>query len=546
MKNNNSILITIVLGICILIGAWYFQVFTDYEVPSRILAAILGVVITAIITQLLLSSQTNKEVTLRQEQQKWQAEQDKLKQDRQKELAKETREWQEQQALKTKEWQEEQDKKTEQWRIDHDRSNTVFCEKLKIYKNFLDTLYGAVKDEELTDKEKIELQYQTSLVAMHCEPENILKLSEAVKKVITMMCKPDRQRSSNNNVLLETLFDVVEALRKDLYAKDDIKTFSDDVRRRTIDNFNVAYSNAKEGNTDVDDNKQHLSVDLNVLSDISCMLKSGKIGSMEEVKPIESGLSSEKQKAYNTSEWNLAVKDWQSQGWEVKAMESEDCPLQVTRNDGNPGKIDMGFHNGHYYLQAGYEGDGNFSKCLKWDNGGRRQYDLWYEFPALSMDVPQGGFIDKFKSSPELQQYIIKKVNYLMEVIKKEHRTIQWMKAVGEHKDWQIFTWYWSTLACEWQNDEEGKVYMDTMPDDKDSSKVIVKLGNRANNVELLKRTLERIGHADKTSAIDTTDNCYVTIATIDSLVPDTEADANTVAGKLKELIKDITYKNIK
>ena len=88
MKNNNSILITIALGICILIGAWYFQVFTDYEVPSRILAAILGVVITAIITQLLLSSQTNKEVTLRQEQQKWQAEQDKLKQDRQKELAK--------------------------------------------------------------------------------------------------------------------------------------------------------------------------------------------------------------------------------------------------------------------------------------------------------------------------------------------------------------------------------------------------------------------------------------------------------------------------
>ncbi|WP_308270690.1 hypothetical protein [Prevotella sp.] len=493
-----------------------------------------------------MSSQTNKEVTLRQEQQKWQAEQDKLKQDRQKEIAKETREWQEQQALKTKEWQEEQDKKTEQWRIDHDRSNTVFCEKLKIYKNFLDTLYGAVKDEELTDKEKIELQYQTSLVAMHCEPENILKLSEAVKKVITMMCKSDRQRSSNNNVLLETLFDVVEALRKDLYAKDDIKTFSDDVRQRTIDNFNVAYSNAKEGNTDVNDNKQHLSVDLNVLSDISCMLKSGKIGSMEEVKPIESGLSSEKQKAYNTSEWNLAVKDWQSQGWEVKALESEDCPLQITRNDGNPGKIDMGFYNGHYYLQAGYEGDSNFSRCLKWDNGGRRQYDLWYEFPALSMDVPQGGFIDKFKSSIELQQYIIKKVNYLMEVIKKEHRTILWMKAVGEHKDWQIFTWYWSTLACEWQNDEEGKVYIDTMPDDKDSSKVIVKLGNRANNVELLKRTLERIGHADKTSSIDTTDNCYVTIATIDSLVPNTEADANIVAGKLKELIKDITYKNIK
>ena len=90
----------------------------------------------------------------------------------------------------------------------------------------------------------------------------------------------------------------------------------------------------------------------------------------------------------------------------------------------------------------------------------------------------------------------------------------------------------------------EGKVYMDTMPDEKDSSKVIVKLGNRANNVELLKRTLERIGHDDKANDIDTTDNCYVTIATIDSLGPDTEA--NTVAGKLKELIEDISLKNIK
>lgn len=514
MKNNNSILITIVLGICILIGAWYFQVFTDYEVPSRILAAILGVVITAIITQLLLSSQTNKEVTLRQEQQKWQAEQDKLKQDRQKEIAKETREWQEQQALKTKEWQEEQDKKTEQWRIDHDRSNTVFCEKLKIYKNFLDTLYDVVKDRKLTEDEKLLLEFKTSLVAMHCKPKNLDSVSAAVRNVISSVCPSDeekKQKSQGNIPLLESLLGVVEALKIDLYNVDvekdgnmydndlDKMLFSPAIKTNTINNFQKAY--------------------------------------------VE---TADEEDAESKDTWSQAIKKWQSQGWEVKALESEDCPLEITRNDGNPGKIDMGFYNGHYYLQAGYEGDGNFSKCLKWDNGGRRQYDLWYEFPALSMDIPQGGFIDKFKSSIELQQYIIKKVNYLMEVIKKEHRTIQWIKAVGEHKDWQIFTWYWSTLACEWQNDEEGKVYMDTMPDDKDSSKVIVKLGNRANNVELLKRTLERIGHADKTSAIDTTDNCYVTIATIDSLVPNTEADANTVAGKLKELIKDITYKNIK
>ena len=251
----------------------------------------------------------------------------------------------------------------------------------------------------------------------------------------------------------------------------------------------------------------------------------------------------EEQKAYDTAAWDKAVKEWQNNGWEVKALESEVCPLQITRNDGNPGKINMGFYHDHYYIQAGYEGDNNFSKCLKWDNGGNRQGDLWYEFPPLFMDVPKGDFIDKFKSSKELQQYIIKRVNYLMEVIQKEHRTISWMKAVGEPKDWHLFTWYWVTLACEYQNENEGKVYMDIMPDEKDNSKILVKLGNRANDVELLKQTLARIGYASKINDIIIRENCYVTIATIDSPKPNTEDDANQVAKKLKELMQDISCK---
>ncbi len=520
MENKNFFLCSIILGALILFGAWYFQVFTDLEVPSRLLAAILGVVITAIITQLLLSGQTNKEVVLNQEQQKWQADQDKKKQEHQEKLAKETREWQEKQTLQTKEWQEQQDKKTEQWRIEHDRNNTVFCEKLKIYKNFLDTLYSAVKDEGLTDKEKIELQYKTSLVAMHCEPQNILELSEAVKKVITMMCKPDRQRSSNDNVLLETLFDVVEALRKDLYAKDDIKTFSDDLRRKTINNFNDAYSNAKEGNAEVKDVKPHLSVDLNVLSDISCMLKSDKIEPSAKSKSNEVVLS-EKSKVYNTYAWDMAVKTWQDKDkcWLIKAMESEDCPLLITRNDGNPGMIDMGFYDNHYFIQARYEGDWNFSKCLKWDNGGRRQREMWWEYPTLSMDVPKGGFIDKFKSSPELQQQIIKRVEYLQDIILKTHRTHLWMQEVGEPKNWNLFTWYWTTLACESQSEEKGKIYMDTLPvDGKDA--VAIQLGNRANSIEQLKDILTHMGLSDRLGEIQE-DGCFITLEEVASLRPE-------------------------
>lgn len=47
--------------------AVFFNVFTDMELPSRIMAAFLGVVITAAITQLLLQGQTDKEETLRRD-----------------------------------------------------------------------------------------------------------------------------------------------------------------------------------------------------------------------------------------------------------------------------------------------------------------------------------------------------------------------------------------------------------------------------------------------------------------------------------------------
>lgn len=340
---------------------------------------------------------------------------------------------------------------------------------------------------------------------MHCKPKSLNLVSAAVRNVISSFCpsnEKEKQKSQGNIPLLESLLSVVEALRIDLYGVDKEKDaekndddlnkmlFSSEIKDKTIKNFKEAYKETADS---------------------------------DEVEPLET--------------WEQAVKKWQDAGWIVKSMESEDCPLQITRNDGNPGMIDMGFYDNHYYIQARYEGDWNFSKCLKWDNGGRRQREFWWEYPPLAMDVPKGSFISRFKSSPELQQYIIKRVDYLMGVLQKEHRTIQWMNAVDERKDWNLFTWYWSTLACEYQNDEEGKVYMDTMPDENDKSKVIVQLGNRANNVEMLKKTLERIGCPEKIDKIDKVD-CYVTLATINSLEPE------MVGKELNEWIRKISEKN--
>ena len=421
-----------IVGCMALVMVCAIIVFTYQDFPARLMAAILGVVITATITVVLLDGQSKKEQTAK-------------------------------------------------------RNSKVFEEKLKIYQNFLSTLYDVVKDRKLTEEEKLQLEFQTSLVAMHCKPKSLNLVSAAVRNVISSFCpsnEKEKQKSQGNIPLLESLLGVVEALRIDLYGVDKEKDaekndddlskmlFSSAIKTNTINNFQKAYVET----ADEDD-------------------------------------------AESNDTWSQAVKKWQSQGWEVKALESEDCPLQITRNDGNPGMIDMGFYDNHYYIQARYEGDWNFSKCLKWDNGGRRQREMWWEYPTLSMDVPKGDFIDKFKSSPELQQQIIKRVEYLQDIILKTHRTHLWMQEVGEPKNWNLFTWYWTTLACESQSEEKGKIYMDTLPvDGKDA--VAIQLGNRANSIEQLKDILTHIGLSDRLGEIQE-DGCFITLEEVASLRPE-------------------------
>lgn len=289
MKKSNQYVLKIV-GCMVFVMICAIIVFTYQDFPARLMAAILGVVITATITVVLLDGQSKKEQTAK-------------------------------------------------------RNSKVFEEKLKIYQNFLSTLYDVVKDRKLTEEEKLQLEFQTSLVAMHCKPKSLNLVSAAVRNVISSFCpsnEKEKQKSQGNIPLLESLLSVVEALRIDLYGVDKEKDaekndddlnkmlFSSEIKDKTIKNFKEAYKETADS---------------------------------DEVEPLET--------------WEQAVKKWQDAGWIVKSMESEDCPLQITRNDGNPGMIDMGFYDNHYYIQARYEGDWNFSKCLKWDNGGRRQREFW-------------------------------------------------------------------------------------------------------------------------------------------------------------------------
>ena len=138
--------------------------------------------------------------------------------------------------------------------VERERAAKVFEEKLRIYQEYLQTLCSVIEDRCLSDEEKIRLEFQTSYVAMHCEPKYIVDVSNSVKKIIEYVCPDDvdtikggNRGSDSPDALLDNLFNIVEAFRKDLYGSD--FRFDDKCRLDTLENFSNAYRNARSETT---------------------------------------------------------------------------------------------------------------------------------------------------------------------------------------------------------------------------------------------------------------------------------------------------------
>lgn len=462
--NNKYLYYTIIAGCVICMVAVCFNVFTDMELPSRIMAAILGVVITATITQLLLKGQTKKEVGLK-------------------------------------------------------RDSKIFEEKLRIYQNFLDVLYKAVKDGELSDSEKLELQFQTSLIAMLCEPKNIEEVSKAIKGVIEGTCYKETQSNPENPEqarLLENLFKVVNAFRMDLYDED-AKKF-DDKKDEIVSNFNAAFEskNLVIG-TDEPEKPQKLSVDLNVVSN--------QLSQTVSVLPTNTQDQS--------SVWEKATAEWKSKGWKVYGpMEDDGDWLRITEEN-NPGVISMGFYKDHYYIQAEYGDDVEFSKKLKGAKGGSRQKGAWWKYlPEPYYALSKGELKDVFDTDVKLQEYLINRINYLQDVILKYNRTVQWKNVVDKNisNNWDCFVWNWECLVCQSEIESEGRPYILVVPvQDGDKTLVKFRLGNRAENENTLKDTLRN--HGFSAQELNKAD-CWACVGQVDSL------DASKIAEKANELMQ--------
>ena len=185
---NRNTVISIVLGLTALVIAVVFRLFSEADLWFQMFSAILGVIITIIITSLLLTSQSRSD-------------------------------------------------------MERERSSEVFREKLRIYQEFLQALYDVLKEESVTPSEAMRLQFQTSYIAMHTSSRHIRQVSDCVSDIVQMYSQcPDeggRKVLRDKELLLRNLFRIVEIFRQELYpGKTD---FNREDIAQAIKNFDYAY-----------------------------------------------------------------------------------------------------------------------------------------------------------------------------------------------------------------------------------------------------------------------------------------------------------------
>ena len=424
LTQRNTVLIAIILVVIACFFAVYLRLFTGKELWYEMFAAILGVIITALITMILLKGQSDDDVK-------------------------------------------------------RERDAKVFAEKLKVYQEYLQTLCKVVEKRNLSDENKIGLEFQTACLAMHCDAQYIEQVSAGVKEIIQVTCvdeaasRDDEGKSDSPEPLLNALFHVVEAFRKDLYDSN----FSFDLmcKRNSLNYFSEAYRDAKNesGVENVCNGQQK--------EDASNALKGG---------------------VDNHSIWADAKKRWALEGWMLEELENGTNIIKVSRVD-NPGYISLFFENGHYCIQATYLNDTDFSKPLKWKRGGRRNGGRWWQaLPETYTSIPEGQFMTYLYCHLELQYYLVENIEQLQTILFKHHRTALWKNEIGVYQHWKIFIWYWDMLACELADEKEGIPYMDIIEKEGDG-KVLIQLANRLENHDILRKTLKRIGCEDKEQGVD-------------------------------------------
>ena len=434
----------IILVVIACVFAVYLRLFTGKELWYEMFAAILGVIITAVITVLLLNGQTN----------------------------------------------------TEEKR---DRNSKIFEEKLKIYQEFLHTLCRIVKDGKLTKEEKVVLEFQTSYAMMHCEQTGIACLGDAMKKLVDAVWPVDRDKTNREkDLLFDALFDIVEVFRKDLYGDD--FHFDYNNRKNTLDTFTEAFREAGSDSVKKTANSRRLTVDVNILSNA---LSQAPVTSETTAEQLQESPWETAKLKWEKAGWEIQnEQNGEKIGLEkVNWVELRNMSMRNIEGENVEAVVDFGFYyGGHFCARGRYGHETDFTMPMKWEYGGDRPHGQWrHPLEDPYYDLTEGEFTQKFVTDWELQRQVVYWMDLIIQRLTEYHRTRCWQDALlreGLASSWKISVSYWTTLCCKCACDEDLSIALSVFPGEENDSggekKICFMLSYESGSIEKFRALLQR------------------------------------------------------
>ena len=453
-KKNKNLSLSIALTLLACAVALAFRLFSEHDLPFQVFAAIIGVIITAIITQVLLNGQSEEQAKLLQQQKDIELERE----------------------IKAKQYEE----------------------KLRIYQEFLQKLCDVVKDGVVTKEEARELQFQTAYITMHTDnPERITKISECVKAIIDDTTnfvgrKDSKDETSFANAeadILEYLFVIVEEFKSVLYDTEphDKKSYTEAIKNfeHIID---AVDPDIKTSENTTPTPQQPATEET---TDISALLP-------DFVDELEKRLTSEQP------------------NWEMQ-RENLDDGLSLTftmKNSPTPNfaRLMINHDSGgeHYYqIHLEYDDTHEAYKHMKWTWGGRQNKWSWWSYLDGTQKYLMKNTEFQKRDWDALLSCFAKKIseqmNYIDSFARHSQELREPLKAkIGERA--RVWMWYADVVAIDYNKTLPEAIFFDVEHKDSGYRIVMGIRGNNDDNTNQLRQRVKDLGLPDK----ELTDKRYI------------------------------------
>lgn len=332
-------IISILLFMVVLVVAYLWHLFSKHDIPFQTLSAILGAAITVIITNLLLNNQTESEFA-------------------------------------------------------NQKKTKVYEEKLHIYQNYLKLLCSIVKDKIINTDDYTELQYQSTLVALHTSEEHFNDIMEQTEVILTKGCPVEE---SVDVSITQNLMNIVHCFQQELY---------DDKNKK---------------------NKTEQHKPVRELSEIVSMTKYYKANGGIGKHPSD-------YIAGTKNDWKGYLKKWEKMGWikdegninqDFLRFNLERDGFMTDKNGRNRANVyvDILFEMmyGHYIIRA--KSNPQSSMFFQNQYGGFRAGDTWWKVMESPIyELEKRTFLETFDTNTELKEIVACWFDYLIESISKSNQ----------------------------------------------------------------------------------------------------------------------------